>query len=248
MVTAEHRDPTFEITHHVPPSDAVVAGIANVGFAGLTAADFLVDALELEQTGYITVDQLPEITPFKDGVPRHHTRLFSRPDLDLTVLTGELFVPQYASTAFTDALTGWMADTDVSEIVILNGIPVAHAPEDHRTFYVATEDYRNTRLADADIPAMPNGYLDGVNGTLLSRGIDSPLAAGVLATPVHAPPPDVEAAIRLAQTVEAIYPVSVDTGPLETLATEIERHYQELAERIDTLHDDQHRPEDRMFM
>lgn len=248
MATADHRDPTFEITHSAPPSNAVVAGIANPGFAGLTAADFLVDALDLEQTGYITVDQLPEITPFEEGVPRHHTRLFSRDDVDLTVLTGELFVPQYASTPFTDAVTEWMEATGVAEVAMLNGVPVAHGPDDHRTFYVATDDYRRARLADADVPPMPNGYLDGVNGSLLSRGIDSPLAAGVLVTPVHSPAPDVEAAIRLVDTVETIYDVTVDTAPLDTLASEIERHYQELAERIETMHEDEHRPEDRMYM
>lgn len=241
------RDPTFEITHDTEPSNAVIAGIANPGFAGLTAADFLVDALELEQTGYITVDQLPEITPFDDGRPRHHTRLFSRPDIDVTILTGELFVPQYASQSFTEALTTWMGETAVQEVTVLNGVPLAHAPDDHRTFFIATDDYRNTRIGDTDVPAMPNGYLDGVNGCLLARGIDTPLAAGVLVTPIHSPTPDVEAAIRLVETIETLYDITTDTKPLQDLASEIERHYKELADRIESMHESQ-RPEDRMYM
>ncbi|MGM0606138.1 MAG: PAC2 family protein, partial [Halobacteriota archaeon] len=59
----------------------------------MTTVDYLVEDLDLEETGYISAAGMPTITPFEQGRPRHPTRLFSRSDLDLTVLVGELFVP-----------------------------------------------------------------------------------------------------------------------------------------------------------
>jgi len=47
---------------------------------------------------------LPPIAPFSGGVPRHHTRLFSKPDLDRTVFVGELFVSLGAADAFASAV------------------------------------------------------------------------------------------------------------------------------------------------
>jgi len=80
------------------------AGFSTFSLAGLTAVDYLIDHLELEPTGCVTADGVPSVTPFENGRPRRHTRLFSRPDLDVTVLVAELFVPPTASPALADAI------------------------------------------------------------------------------------------------------------------------------------------------
>lgn len=236
----------FDFVHDGDPSDTLVCGFSEFGLAGLTAADFLVDHLELEQTGYVTAPDLPAITPFENGVPRHHTRFFSGPGVDVTVLVGELFVPVSVASAFTESFVDWREETGVSDVALLSGVPIAHAPEDHRTFYIATEDYRETHL-DGDVPPMGNGFLDGVNAELLERGIDSDLRACVYTTPVHAQAPDVEAAIRLVDVVSSVHGLDVDTGPLEAFAAEVAQHYEELSARVERVADEE-RPDDRMYM
>ncbi|MFC3476980.1 proteasome assembly chaperone family protein [Halobacterium litoreum] len=243
----ERRNPDFHFTHDAEPSEALLCGFSQFGLAGLTAADYLVDHLELEQTGHVAVDSLPAITPFENGIPRHHTRFFSRDDLDVTVLVGELFIPLPVAELFTDALAEWLDENGVAEVAVLSGVPVAHGPDDHRTFYIATEDYRDARLADSDVPPMGNGFLDGVNADLLGRGIDSDLRACVYTTPVHPQIPDVEAAIRLVDSVSDVYGIDVDTGPLEAFAEEVAEHYENLSERIEALAEED-RADDRMYM
>jgi uncharacterized protein len=242
-------DTTFSIVHEATPSDALLAGFSSFGLSGLTAVDFLVDHLDLEQSGYLTADGLPSITPFEGGTPRHHTRFFTREDLDVTVLVGELFVPTSAARPFSDALLEWIGENDVSETAILSGVPLPHGPEAHQTFYVATSDYHDRRLADAEpeVPPMGSGYLDGVNGAVLEQSIDTPLASCVYVTPVHEQVPDVEAAIRLVDTVSAVYDLDVDTAPLQDFAADIRRHYEELAERFQAAAEEE-LPEDRMYM
>ncbi|MFB6268555.1 MAG: proteasome assembly chaperone family protein [Halobacterium sp.] len=244
---ASGDDSLFRFGHDGDPSDTVVCGFSEFGLAGLTAADFLVDHLELEQTGYVTAPGLPAITPFENGVPRHHTRFFSATDVDLTVLVGELFVPVSVASAFSESFIDWLTAEDVSDVAVLSGVPVAHGPDDHRAFYVATEDYRDAHLADGDVPPMGNGFLDGVKAELLERGIDSDLRACVYTTPVHAQAPDVEAAIRLVDAVSDVHDLDVDTGPLEAFAAEVAQHYAELSERVERVADDE-RPDDRMYM
>jgi uncharacterized protein len=242
-------DATFSIVHETAPSAALLAGFSGFGLAGLTAVDFLVDHLDLEQSGYLTAEGLPSITPFEGGTPRHHTRFFTREDLEVTVLVGELFVPTSAAAPFSDALLEWLAENDVSETAILSGVPLPHGPEAHRTFYVATPDYHDRRLVDAEpeVPPMGSGYLDGVNGAVLEQSIDTPLASCVYVTPVHEQVPDVEAAIRLVDTVSAVYDLDVDTAPLQDFAADIRRHYEELAERFQAAAEEE-LPEDRMYM
>lgn len=82
--------PSFHIEQQEKPSsETLIAGFSTFGLAGLTAVDYIVDQLDLEEHGHITVDQLPTITPFENGVPRHHTRLFSHDGRDITVLVGD---------------------------------------------------------------------------------------------------------------------------------------------------------------
>ncbi|NHN40633.1 proteasome assembly chaperone family protein [Halorubellus sp. JP-L1] len=227
----------------------VVAGFATFGLAGLTAVDYLRERLDLEPCGYVTTDALPAITPFENGRPHHHTRILSRPDLDVAVLHGGLFVPPNAANDFSRAILDWTGRKDVDEVAVLSGVPVAHGPDDHRTFHVATTDYHEARLADLDpaVPPMANGYLDGVNASLVERGMRTDLAVGVFVTPVHDRVPDADAAIRLVDTITSVYDLDVDTSALEEFAADVEAYYARLHERLEELPEED-RVEDRMFM
>lgn len=246
MLGLRRSSPTFSVTHESQPSDALIAGFSAYGLAGLTAVDYLVEHLELRETGYIRVEGMPTITPFQEGRPRHPTRLFSRPDLDVTVLVGELFVPAVLGGSLAEAVLDWTERENVSEIVTLSGIPIAHGPDAHRTYYIATDDYRERRLEGREIPPMGSGFLDGTNAALLERGIESPLGACVYLTPVHAQVPDVEASIRLVETAAGVYDLDVDPEPLKAFAAEVQQHYSELAERMEKR--EAELPDDRMYM
>lgn len=245
-MSAPQHTPGFTITHETAPSETLLAGFSAFGLAGLTAADYLVDHLDLHEQGHLSVEGLPTVTPFENGRPRHHTRLFSRDDLDITVLVGELFIPVGAGRTFANAILDWTEANGVREIAILSGVPILHGPEEHRTYYIATDDYRERRLSETTIAPMGRGFLDGTNAALVECGLDSALGVCAFVTPVHAQIPDVQAAIRLVETVEAVYNVGIDAAPLEAFATEVEQYYAELAERMEE-HDDE-LPEDRMYM
>ena len=238
---------SFEITADPDQATTLLCGFSRFGLAGLTAADYLVDHLEMEPIGHVTAAELPSITPFEEGRPRHHTRLFGRPDLDVVVLVNELFVPVFAADTLAASILDWTGAAGIDEVAVLAGVPVAHGPDGHRVFYVATDDYRERRLEDVDVPAMGNGFLDGVNASLLGRGMDSDLRAAVFLTPVHAQAPDVDAALRLIDGFERVYGLDVDSGPLETFATEVRQYYEELASRLQNVESTQ-MPEDRMYM
>ncbi|WP_435063936.1 proteasome assembly chaperone family protein [Halobaculum sp. EA56] len=152
--------PAFHVATETEPSSTVVAGFSQFGLAGLTAADYLVDHLELERTGHIRTEGLPTITPFENGRPRYPTRLFSRPDLDVSVLVGELFVPNTLAEPFSRAILDWTEEGGVEEVAVLSGVPFAHGPDEHRAFYIASDDYREAH-SPALAAAAPDPTADG---------------------------------------------------------------------------------------
>lgn len=239
--------PSFHIEQREELSaETLIAGFSTFGLAGLTAADYIVDQLDLEERGHITVDQLPTITPFENGTPRHHTRFFSHDDRDVTVLVGDLFIPPFAAEAFSTALLEWTTETDISEVTVLSGVPIPHGPDGHQVFYVASEDYQENRLADAELPPMGNGLLDGVNAGLMQRGMETSCATGILTTPVHAQAPDVDAALRLIESAQSIYDLGLDTEPLEAFAAEVKNYYEGLSQHLEAVEPERH-PADIMY-
>jgi uncharacterized protein len=115
----------------------------------------------------------------------------------------ELFLPTPVVESVADTLLSWT--------------------DEHDMFYVASDDYRERRLADVDIRPMKRGFLDGINGALRHRGIDSDLRTAVFISPVHAQVPDVAAAIRLVETFDRVYDLGIDAGPLEEFARTVEQ-------------------------
>ncbi|GAB7092872.1 hypothetical protein JCM30237_00240 [Halolamina litorea] len=272
----------FAVRHDESPKETLLCGFASYGLSGLTAVDFLIDQLELVETGHVTTEAMPSITPFENGRPTHHTRLFSKPELEMTLLKNELFVPPVLSGPFGESILEWTERHGVQEIAIVDAVPMRHGPDDHRTYHVATDDYLARRLGgvpeppaagDESVPLagagapsesteqtepvetpetpttpMARGYLDGVTGALVEKGIDSSLAVGVFQTPVHQQLPDVEASIRLIEALNDIYGLGVDTEPLQEFADEIERYYTELAERYEAATEREEAFENRMYM
>jgi uncharacterized protein len=244
----EGGGPTFQVhEEELTAADVLLAGFSEYGLAGLTAVDYIVDQFELEYRGHVTTPDLPTITPFDQGTPRHPIRLFGDEDRSIAVLVGELQVPLPAARSFSGALLEWTGSADIGEIAVLSGVPMAHTESDHRTYYVATEDYQRTRLDDADVPPMGSGFTDGVKASLLSQGMDSALRVCVYTTPAHPQTPDVPAALRMLETVDEVYNLGLDTGPLEDFAADVERYYTELAEHMERSREEQ-QPEDRMYM
>jgi uncharacterized protein len=162
------------------------------------------------------------------------------------VLVAEQFIPPMFGQLLSRSILDWTERSEVSEIAVLSGVPIPHGPDAHQTFYVATDDYREARLADESVPPMEAGFLDGTAASLLEQGMDSPLGVGVLITPVHAQAPDVEAALRLVDTVNDTYDLGVDSEPLVSFAAEIRKHYEGLAERMEETESEG--TYDRMYM
>lgn len=249
--------PTTEFDIDIPEIESgqtLLVGLASPGMAGLTAVNQVVKSVESREIGYISPTDLPGITPFEDGTPRHHTRLYDLVGTDVIVLVGELFVPAWAARSFGDSLLQWSREGEVSEIAFLHTVAYPHGPDDHQVFHVATDAYRDRRLTGQSTP-MKGGVLDGVAGEVVNASLgagDPPV--GVFITPAHPPGPDVDGALLFLDAIEDIYDISVDRSELEELSREIKQYYETLDERLATINEaDEGRDErdfyaDRMYM
>ena len=235
--------------------NTLVVGQSHPGMAGVTAADYLVRHLEGTEIGHVAPEGLPAIAPFEDGVPRHHSRLYSLDDAQLTVLVGELFIPVGVARSYTDALLEWADEQGVEEVAVLHGVPYPHGPEQHQVFHVATPGYRDRRFSEDAFQPLKGGFLDGVVGELVTRSLDETAPeTGVFITPTHPPGPDIDASLKLLAALESLYGFDVDETELRERGEQVKQYYEQLTERMEAMaerdeslpsHD---YPEDRMYM
>lgn len=234
-----------------PPGRRLVAAFPALGMAGLTAIDHLVRQLEPEVLGHVRPQGIPAVIPFEQGRPRRSIRLYDHADANLAILFGEQFVPLSAAVPFADALLSWVDDVGIGEVAVLHGVPYPHDEAQHAVFHVASDAFRERRLADGTVAPLPGGILDGFVGELLARDLDGAAPpVGVLVTPTHPPGPDVDAALRFVEALADLYGVSLDLSELEALSAELRQQYAEMADRLETLRDgpEVEYPEDRMYM
>ena len=239
-------DTEFEVSHEGDPGDILYIGLSEFGMAGLTAINHVKDALGLEETGHISAPGLVSITSFEEGKPRHHTRFFSGDNYSL--LVGELFIPPFATTAFSKSVLEWCRENEVEEIVFLTGIPVQHSEAEHDAYYVASDDFREARLNDADVEPMGVGFLQGVYADILQDGMDTPLKVGVFITPVHNVVQDIDASLRLLTTLQNLYGLETDKSELEKHAREVNDYYSRLSHHVQEREQDETKFYDRAFM
>ncbi|MDJ1432470.1 PAC2 family protein [Halostagnicola sp. A-GB9-2] len=254
------RTPSFEV-HTKDDADAgtvLLGGIADIGAAGLTGIDYLVDHLETTQIGWVSTRNLPVVAPVSDGEPRHPIRLYSVNDTGITILLSELFVPVPVAAPFVDAVLEWTNANGIGEITLVQGTPFPHSEDEHLVFHVGTEAYRRTHFTNestADIEALPGGVLDGVHAQILVRSLEeTDPSVGVLTTPSHPPGPDIDAALRLLDALARLYEIDVDEQELQARSEEMHRYYEELAARLNVLQQNEQSvenrdfPENRMYM
>ncbi|MCU4743744.1 PAC2 family protein [Halobacteria archaeon AArc-m2/3/4] len=245
-------DISLEIETADPPETNLVVAFPGPGMGAISANQYLIEQLGLEETGHVRAEGLAAVTPFADGRPYHHTRLFTSESLECTLLTSELPIPTHLTEPFGRILLEWVEDNGVDEVTVLTTMPTLASDD---LFYVASEDYYDRRLADRSeslsLSPLTGGFFTGVNASLTSRAIDTDLRVGVLATAVERPHVlDGDAALRLVEGLQEIYEFDVDTDELRQFADRTRDHYRELVEQVEAQTRAQQRPavEDRGFM
>lgn len=233
--------------------DTLVIGAANPGLAGLTAIDYLVTHTHTEQVGHVATRNLPDITPFTDGVPRHPMRMYTAAGSAVSILISETPVPVMAGDPLADAVEAWVTEHEIEEVGIVHGVPFPHRPDEHVVFHVGTDGFRERRIGDSDIGPLAGGFLDGVVGELVLRSLDGRLPpTGALITPTHPPGPDFDGAFRILDAIGSLYGLEVDETELRARSEEVKRYFEELADRMQSLEQgdigSRDYPEDRMFM
>lgn len=250
-------EPSFEVvtSEEVQPATQLIFGVPHLGMAGVSATNYLVDHLDVDQNGHVDSTGIPAIAPFEKGEPRHPMRIYTSNTADLSVFVGELFIPVWAAEAFTEGFLKWVRESNIEEIILLYGVPFPHGHEEHKVYYTATHEFRDRNLKNSELNPLTGGFFDGVVAELMLRGLDGDAPpTGAFVTPSHPPGPDLDAALLLLDAIEDVCQLEIDEAELQESSEQMKQYYSEFADRLESLSQGEQSmasrdfPEDQMYM
>jgi len=215
----------------------VICGFVGPGLAGLTAAGYIIGHLQLHEAAHVMSRYIPPSVIFIGGKIRNPFRIYRDTSGSLAVVICE--VPVVASGLFdiSSSLIRWFGQSNPSEFVVLDGIPIESLPETRPTFYVANEERQNGLKSLGFLPAEAT-LIGGTAGSILSECVARDINCLSLLAPVSITLMDPGAPLALVSALNLLYKLNIATSELEqdvemvhNELNEIRKQYQKLQEQ-----------------
>ncbi|MHA1820104.1 MAG: proteasome assembly chaperone family protein [Promethearchaeota archaeon] len=218
-------------------ASAMIVGFLGAGMVGNIVTTQLIEALKMEQIGYVVTDDLPPIAIFYDGVLKHPFRLYYSKEKQIVVAQCE--VPFNKSTTYQDLarlLNDWALNIGIKEICVIQGIAVGGIPENSPVYLAAEEEIMGKLLKVKGIETLPQGLVLGPEAAILNECLNNRLDGYALLTPVAQEIPWPSAAVAVIEKLNQIYKLDVSVQKLIDEDKAIKEKLMELNERMKKEH------------
>ena len=216
--------------------DAVILeGSPELGLIGNILGWLLVEQLEMKQIGFVDSKYFPPLAVLYNGVALHPFRIYSTDGIVLFL--SDFIIPPTVTYDMANAIVDWADKNNSKEIITFNSVVVREKTGQIAGAANSADAVKN--LADANIPIMPFGNINGLSGTLMIRSKIKGIPSSCLFAEVLNQYPDPRAAATMVETLNKKLNINVNPDPLLKEAEEIESRLKELA---NTVHEGQESP------
>ncbi len=212
----------------------VICGFVGPGLAGLTAAGYIIDHLELHETAHVMSHYIPPCVIFIGGRIRNPFRIYKDASGKVAVVICEVPAAMNGLYDISSVLLRWFKQFDPTEIVVLDGIPVDALPENRPTLYVA-EEKRQSSLKSLGFEPAEAALITGTSGSILSECLARNIQCMSLLTPVSISLMDPGAPLALVKALNSLYMLNITTKELEEDVAMVHEELNEIAKQYQQL-------------
>lgn len=213
----------------------VVAAFPSVGLVSTISATYLIQMLPVDQVCALESEDFPSVSMIYASKPKFPARVYASPQHKLAIFICEMPLPTRIHRPVAYTLLDWAKAHNCRQIVSLEGLPMegeAAVGTEPAVWGVGSTDRARSDLSKHKIHQLETGMIAGVTGVLLNEGRWR--KADVIALLAEARPdlPDAHAAVSLVRALdELLEEVTVDLGPLEQQAKQLEEFLQRLKQQ-----------------
>ena len=230
--------PTTEVIEKEPnllfDKPIVICGFVGPGVAGLTAAGYIIDHLELHEVAHVRSRFIPPAVIFIGGKIRSPFRIYKNSSGKIVVVVCEVPTAVMGLYDISATLLRWLRQYDPSEVVTLDGIPIDTLSENRPTFYVAQGDRQKQLEKLGFLPAEAT-LIVGTGGSILSECLAVKIPCISLLAPVSITLIDPGAPLTLVKALNSVYNLNIATKELEEDVEAIHEELNEIAKQYHNL-------------
>ncbi len=213
----------------------IVAAFPSVGLVSTISATYLIQMLPVDQVCALESEDFPSVSMIYARKPKFPARVYASPGHKLAIFICETPLPTRLHRTVAYTLMDWAKKQGIGRIVSLEGLPMegdGAIAEEPKVWGVGSTDRARKELEKHQIEQLETGMIAGVAGVLLNEGRWR--NADVIALLAEARPdlPDAHAAVSLVHALDEILEeVTVDLGPLQQQARQLEEFLQKLKQQ-----------------
>jgi len=213
----------------------IVAAFPSVGLVSTISATYLIQMLPVDQVCALESEDFPSVSMIYAKKPKFPARVYASPAHKLAIFVCEMPLPTRIHRAVAYALMEWAKKQGCRRIISLEGLPMegdGAVGQEPKVWSVGSTDLARKELEKHKIDQLETGMIAGVAGVLLNEGRWRNVDVIALLAEARPDLPDAHAAVSLVRALDEILEdVTVDLGPLQEQARQLEEFLQKLKQQ-----------------
>lgn len=211
----------------------VIAGFPSIGLVSTIAANYLIDALNLNQIGCMQSSHFPALSVVHTGEPLSPVRIYAGDKATgnkIVVFVSEFKPKPHLINSISDAIMKWATEKKCKLLISPEGMVVeGKSSKDEGVsdaYAIGSTDSARRMLISKNIAQFKNGIIAGVSGVLLNIGKQSDFEVISILTEAHPNYPDAKAAASAINVIATITDTEINVAPLYEESERIEQQLQ----------------------
>ncbi len=220
----------------------VIDGFPSVGLVSSIVANYLINALNLNQIGIMDSTLFPTVSLVRDGEPMNPVRIYGgpkQPDRDqLVVFISEFQPPPNLIKGIASTVLDWTQDQKCNLLVCPEGLivdtEVSEPDREVEVYGIGSTEKAMGMLRKNSVTLFEEGVITGVAGVLLNEGRRRDFDVITLLSEAHPDYPDARAAARVIEVIgKLMLHTELDARPLYEEAERIELQLKSIQHQSD---------------
>jgi uncharacterized protein len=227
-------------------NDAILlAGFPGPGLVGSMSASYIIEQQKMRQIAYVDSDFITPGVMYIGGKLRHPFRVYANDEGTACVLVCDAPILMSGIRPLLNSVVKWAKNSQVREIMVIEGIAAQSIPEKNRKPIVLTSDGKTcddhcylSRMKENSNNekgfTAPPAFIVGIAGGLLAACLSNGIPCTGLFIPTISGIPDPEGAAILIEKANEVAdnPFKIEVRQLRKEAQELKRQMQELISSI----------------
>jgi len=193
-----------------PKNPIIIHGFPGIGLVGTIATEFLLEHLQVEQIGKITVEEMAPMVAIHNNKKVEPFGIFYNKKYNLVIVHAVA-----ATQGFEWKLANFVMELakklQAKELISIEGVAGGN-PDEFRSFFFTEDIKKAEKMKKVGLETLKEGIIMGVTGALLLKSEKLPLTC--IFSETHSNLPDSKAAAKIIESLDKYLGLKVDYEPL----------------------------------